>query len=166
MQDPKNKRYFHLKTTTFYHKFMNNKLPCSIENILTKQSENRRSCHTSYFLKPPTKANTESAKQCIKYTIPIVINNYEKLFIENMVSMSVLTIKNQFKTKSFENYTFQCSEINCFPCSRRFFNSFGFSGILKYIHAFYYMINFVYQRTSLTSGFLMYLNILSYVKNP
>ena len=155
---------FKLKQILFYHKFVINKLPYSIENILTKQLENRRACHAAFFLKPPAKVNTESAKQCIRYSIPTLINNYhDRNFIESIHSLSVLSIKNHFKKMSFENYSFYCSELNCYPCSSRFFNSFGFSGILKYIHIFYYLTNFKFQKTTLTSGFLAYLNIFQFI---
>ena len=68
---------FKLKQFIFYYKFVANKLPNPIKNILTKQREGVRSCHTAYFLMPPPRTNTENARQCIRYTIPNLINNYK-----------------------------------------------------------------------------------------
>ena len=53
---------------TFYHKFINNNLPICISGILLKQDSHLRSCHTTFFLKPPLRVNTESAKLCIRHT--------------------------------------------------------------------------------------------------
>ena len=54
---------------TFYHKFLHNNLPKCISTILTKQNSQLRSCHTSFYLKPPARVHTESAKTCIRHTI-------------------------------------------------------------------------------------------------
>ena len=77
----------------FYHKFLHNNLPKCISNILTKQSSQLRSCHSSFFLKPPARTRTESAKSCIRHTIPNLINNYERSFIENLHTYSIPSLK-------------------------------------------------------------------------
>ena len=130
-------------------------------------------------------ANLESTKQCIKYSIPIVINsftttsdvssltttddndnNLDRSFIENINTLSLLSVKQQFKKITCEKYSFTCSDQNCYPCIKRFFNSFGFTGSLKYLHLHYYMINFKYQKIYLSSGILEYLNIFNYINIP
>ena len=154
---------FILKQIIFYYKFTKNQLPSQIQNILTKQTSNLRRCHSHYFLKPPTRVNTECAKLCIRHSIPTLINNYDKTFIENINSLTILGLKNKFKKSIFDKYTFICTEANCYPCISRFTCYFGFSGILKYFHIFHYMNNFEYQRHFLVTGLLTYLNIFNYI---
>ena len=77
--------------------FINNALPNAVSNILTMQSENTRTCHTSYFLKPPVRANTENAKQCLRHSIPYLINNFERSFIEKIRTLTIPTLKKIFK---------------------------------------------------------------------
>ena len=154
---------FILKQLIFYYKFINNSLPSPISTILTKQTRSLRSCHTAFFLKPPKRTNTEIAKKCIRYSIPTLINNYDRTFIENINSLSILTLKKNFKNKTLESYHFECTDQNCYPCIHRFFCSFGFAGGLKFLHIFYYMINFVYLRHYQTSGITSYLNIFTYL---
>ena len=89
---------------TFYHKFLNNNLPKCISNIISKQDSQIRSCHSSFFLKPPVRVRTESAKTCVRHSIPSLINNYDRTFIENLHSISLPCLKKQFKKKTIENY--------------------------------------------------------------
>ena len=157
---------FNLKQIVFYHKFINDQLPPTLANILSKQEPNRRSCHSHLFLKPPRLALTENAKQCIRHTIPDFINdfkNFKKDFIKNINLLSLLTLKQQFKSQKLENYAFECTDHNCYPCKSRFFNPFGFAEKLKFLHIFYYMINFKYLKPYLSTGFLIYLNINNYL---
>ena len=157
---------FNLKQIVFYHKFINDQLPPTLANILSKQEPNRRSCHSHLFLKPPRLALRENAKQCIRHTIPDFINdfkNFKKDFIKNINLLSLLTLKQQFKSQKLENYAFECTDHNCYPCKSRFFNPFGFAEKLKFLHIFYYMINFKYLKPYLSTGFLIYLNINNYL---
>ena len=147
----------------FYHKFLHNTLPNSISQILTTQNSHVRSCHASFFLKPAARVNTESAKSCIRHTIPTLINNYDKTFIESFNSISIPNLKKLFKLRTLENYHFNCTDQNCYPCISRFFNPYGFSSRLKFLHIFYYMINFIYHRPFTTSGLTSYLNIFDYL---
>ena len=134
-----------------------------------------RLCHTSYFLKPPQMANLECTKKSIKYSIPTLVNNFttitednecDRSFIENINSLSLLSLKIQFKKITFEKYTFTCTDHNCYPCISRFFNSFGFAKSLKYLHMPFYMINFKYQKIFLSKGILEFFNIFNYVNIP
>ena len=150
-----------------------------ITNILIKQESNVRSCYKAFFLKPPQKANTEFAKQCIRYSIPDFINEFDKTFIdntktlienltsnknfiENLTSNSIESVKNQFKILCLKRYSFECTDESCYPCLSRFTNPFGFSGGLKYLHIFNYMINFPYLRLYLSTGILAFFNIFNY----
>ena len=151
---------------TFYHKFLNNNLPKCISNIISKQDSQIRSCHSSFFLKPPVRVRTESAKTCVRHSIPSLINNYDRTFIENLHSISLPCLKKQFKKKTIENYHFECTDQFCYPCISRFFNPFGFSNSIKFLHIFYYMINFIYQRPFLLRGNMALLNIYNYLQNP
>ena len=58
------------------------------------------------------RANTEMAKQCIRHSIPNLINNYDKIFIELFTSISILSLKRQFKAKPFDNYLTECTDQN------------------------------------------------------
>ena len=166
---------FSLKQIIFYYKFITNSLPISLKNILTKQDGDLRLCHTSYFLKPPIMANLECTKKSIKYSIPALINNFttatdenenDRSFIENISSLTLLSLKTKFKIITFEKYAFSCTDQNCYPCISRFFNSFGFARSLKYLHMPYYMINFKYQKIFLSTGILEFLNIFNYINIP
>ena len=159
---------FKLKQILFYKNFITNKLPHPIKDILTIQHSELRACHTSYFLKPPAKTNTEIAKQCIRYSIPDLINDKKnKTFIEKNCQgqLSSETVKNLFKIKTFATYTSDCTDENCYPCKSRFFSSFGFFGTMKFLHIFYYMRNFTFQKIFLSDGILSYINIFNYTKN-
>ena len=108
---------FKLHQLTFYHKFVNDNLPACLSDILIKQNTNLRSCHTSYFLKPPMRTNTENAKKCIRHSIPNFINSYDRNFINNIENLSIFTLKKQFKSFVFSQYTFECRELNCYSCN-------------------------------------------------
>ena len=153
---------FTLKQIIFYYKFIHNELPNSLKDILIRQEGDLRRCHTAYFLKPPACANTESAKLCIRYSVPALINNFNQTFIENLNSDSLFSIKEQYKAMTLAKYFHECTDINCYPCITRFFNPFGFSKSLKYLHLSFYMINFKYQKIFLPEGILTYLNIFNY----
>ena len=118
---------FNLKQLTFYHKFISNNLPKPIAQLLVSQTRELRSCHTAYFLEPPPKANTESAKKCLRYSIPDFINSYDQQFIINTSSLSILSIKNQFRKRTIDGYIAECLDPTCYACSSRFFNPFGFA---------------------------------------
>ena len=132
---------FKLKQLVFYYKFITNSLPTPIKNIITIQSDQVRSCHTSFFLKPPIFVNTENAKQCIRHSIPDFINNSDKNFIIDISSGSLANVKLHFKQKTFKNYDSNCENEKCYPCISRFFSPFGFPGLLKYIHIFHFLKN-------------------------
>ena len=159
---------FKMKQFLFYKNFITNSIPNSIKNILTLQTSELRTCHTSYFLKPPAKANTEIAKHCIRHSIPTLINDKNnKDFIENNCQgqLSNESIKNLFKTKTFATYSANCTDEKCYPCNSRFFSSFGFFGSLKLLHIFYYLRNFTFQKIFLSNGILSYINISNYTNN-
>ena len=149
----------------FYKKFLNSNLPNSLNNILVKQSENVRSCHSSFFLKPPQSFRTETARLCIRHFIPNLINNFEKNFVEKIKDISVPTLKQNFKILTLSQYNFACTNSNCYPCYSRFYNSLGFSGILRFQHIFHYMSDFIFCRRYLSTGILTYLNIQNYMHN-
>ena len=150
----------------FYYKFINNTLPKPIINILTAQTRTLRAVHTAFFLKPPDMANTEAAKQCIRHSIPTFINEFDKNFIEELPTLSLLSVKNKFKLKTLKSYSTHCEDETCYPCSSTFFNSFGFAFKLKFLHIFFYMINFQYLKLFLCTGILEYINIFNYTNNP
>ena len=69
------------------------------------------------FLKPPQKPNTESAKQCIRHSIPTLINNYhDRTLIENIHSLSVSSIKSHFKIYHVDIYITNVNKVkfNCY----------------------------------------------------
>ena len=148
-----------------YFKFIKKQLPSQLSNLLTIQNNNVRSCHTAFFLKPPVATNTECAKLCIRYSIPSLINNFQRTFIENIPSLSILTLKKKFKILTFANYTTICTDVNCYLCIHKFFSYSGFDGCLKYMHIFYYMINFDFFKQHLRTGMIKYIYILSYIEN-
>ena len=156
---------FNLKQLIFYYKFKKNSLPNPIKDILIEENRELRTCHTAFFLKPPPLANTESAKLCIRYSIPSFINAYDKKFIENITSVSILTMKNKFKNYTFNSYYAECNDQSCYACTSRFFNCYGLPGSLKFLHLFYYLINFKFHRPFLVSGILSFLNVYSYLNS-
>ena len=164
-----------LQQLIFYHKFLHYNLPPTLSNLFIKQPENLRSCHSSYFLKPPIKANTEMAKKCIRHSLPTFINSFNnnidendpfnKAFIEEINHISIFVLKKKFKSITFEKYAIDCIDQNCYPCFSRFFSPFGFAGTLKYLHIFYHMMNFKYHKPYLSTGILEFLNIQNYIQN-
>ena len=154
---------FSIHQFVFYHKFLNFNLPVCLNNILTKQAESVRSCHSSFFLKPPQRFRTESARLCIRHSIPNLINTFNRDFVTKIKDISVDTLKRNFKILTLSQYNFVCTDPNCYPCYSRFFNSLGFLGNLKYLHIFSYMNDFVFHRLFPSTGILTYLNILNYI---
>ena len=162
---------FKMKQLIFYYNFIKDTLPNPVKNILTAETRDLRTAHTATYLKPPDKPNTEAAKQCIRFSIPEFINEFgkdkkEKEFIDNLPNISILTLKTQYKNKIFVSYPPKCTEEECYPCSSRFFNPFGFAYQLKFLHIFFYMMNFKYQKLFLSSGILEFINIFNYTNNP
>ena len=153
---------FWLKQLVFYYKFIWNTLPTPIKNILTTQSNQVRACHTAFFLKPPIFVNTENAKQCIRHSIPKLINGSDKKFIVNIISGSIANLRLLYKDVTYLNYNTECEDENCYPCTSRFFSPFGFPGLMKYIHIFFFLKDFTYQKIFISEGILMYLNIYNY----
>ena len=162
---------FKLKQLVFYYKFIWKTLPPVLKNILTVQSNQVRACHTAFFLKPPIFVNTETAKQCIRHSIPDFINNFnnnpsDKIFFVNLISGSIANLKLLFKDKTFNNYYTECEDTNCYPCTSRFFSPFGFPGYIKYLHIFYFLKDFTFLKLFISKGFLKYLNIFNYINIP
>ena len=157
---------FKLKQMVFYYKFIHNKLPNAIKNILTAETRILRLAHTAFFLKLPPLANTEYAKKCIRHSIPELINNSDKNFIDNLKTWSLPCLKIHFKLETLKLYDIVCSTPNCYPCINRFFNPLGFNNQMKYLHIFSYMSNFKYQKLFLCTGILAFLNIFNYTNNP
>ena len=157
---------FKLKQLIFYYKFTHDQLPNSIKNILVAETRILRLAHTAFFLKPPPFVNTECAKKCIRHSIPELINNFDKNFIDNFENWSLLGLKNHFKLKTLNSYEIECTTPKCYPCKTRFFNPLGFNNHMKYIHIFSYMTHFKYQKLFLPTGILEFLNIYSYTRNP
>ena len=101
----------------FYKKFLNGHLPLSIANVLSLQNINLRLCHSSYFLKPPDRVNTENAKQCIRYSIPKLINEFDSDFITAISRLSIQTIKTKFKQIMIPKYLSVCTVNQCYACN-------------------------------------------------
>ena len=139
MQILKLEDIFISKQINFYHKFINNKLPSALNSILAIQDNSVRSCHSFFFLKPAQKANTETAKQCIRHSIPHLINNFDRTFISDIVNVSEASLKAKFRKKALLNYNFRCEDDHCFPCISRYFNPYGFSSPLCFLHIFYFL---------------------------
>ena len=148
---------------TFYYKFKNNMLPNCLSNIISNQEANVRQCHTSFFLKPPNRVNMECTKLCIRHSIPQLVNTYDRVFVNSISNISLPSLKRNFKLLTLTNYNFVCTDQNCYSCISRFFDPSGFSGSLRYLHIFNYMINFIYQRNPISTGFLIYLNIFNHI---
>ena len=91
---------FKLKQMVFYYKFIHNKLPNAIKNILTAETRILRLAHTAFFLKLPPLANTEYAKKCIRHSIPELINNSDKNVIDNLKTWSLPCLKIHFKSET------------------------------------------------------------------
>ena len=93
---------FNLKQIIFYKKFIQGSLPYALQLMLQAQDTHHRSCHTSFFLKPPIKANTEIAKLCIQHSIPLFINNFNFNFVNPVRDISLSSLKNNFKKLLFQ----------------------------------------------------------------
>ena len=108
---------FELKQIIFNHNFLHGSLPLSLSNILARQDGIIRRCQQFYDLKPPRKANTESAKTCIRYSIPIIINSFDKEFIDSLANVSILTLKRNYKKKMNSYHVSNSPILNCYVCS-------------------------------------------------
>ena len=114
---------FNQHQLVFYHKFRNLCLPTSMSNLITIQNNNVRSSHSAFFLKPPIRTNTESAKLCIRHTLPNFINSYDRNFINQIPNISIQTLKTKFKQTILSGYNFECNDPLCYPCLSHFFNN-------------------------------------------
>ena len=107
---------FTVHESVFYKKFLISKLPLCLSDIIVKQNDNVRSCHSSFFLKPPVRTKTESAKACIRHHIPLFVNNYDRNFILEISSLSIYALKSRLKKILLSSYESNCNDSNCYVC--------------------------------------------------
>ena len=100
-------------------------MPFCLSNLITIQNENVRSSHTYFYLKPPIRTNTESAKLCIRHSIPNLINSYNRNFVDQIPNMSIQALKTKFKRITLLNYNYECHDPLCYPCLSGFFHKFN-----------------------------------------
>ena len=109
---------FNLKQLLFYKKLLQGTLPTSVSSIINRQNYNLRSCHSYLFLQHPISTRTESAKLCIRHSIPKFINGFDFNFISNLKEISVHTVESRYKQIILSSYSDDCLIPNCFVCNR------------------------------------------------
>ena len=146
---------FKMQCLQFYFKFKKNCLPDSISNILSKFEP----CH-HYSLRSHTnnlndsnsnnlltilKTNTSKARECVRHSIPELVNDTTvelRSIIEN--SKNLTTLKIHLKNYFINQYSDQqCDLLNCYPCSRKIFQKNFFSGHLRYLHIFHFTNKYI-----------------------
>ena len=109
---------FILNQLKFYHKLINNNLPKYFyqfqinENRLVHQHYTRTaSCiHT-------LKVNHTFAKKCIRYNLPVIINNTKKNIKEKVYTHSLKGFSTYIKKICIDKYQSTCNERNCYVCT-------------------------------------------------
>ncbi len=109
---------FKLQEFKFYFKFINNKLPYYLQNLPFNRnaihSHATRIQHNIYEMKP----NHEFARKCIRYDLPILINNAPIEIIEKVYTHSLHGFAGYIKLKTLKSYQENCTIINCYIYSR------------------------------------------------
>ena len=105
---------FQLQCLKFYHKSLNNKLPCYFHEFISRNTHrhNKRNTHFSTPL-----YWTTSAQKRAKYFIPTVLNKMSPIIKEKAVSLSIQGLSNYFKSYCLESYYVLCNVQNCYVCN-------------------------------------------------
>ncbi len=109
---------FKLQELKFYFKFINNKLPHYLQNLPfnknTTHSHATRNQHNIHQMRP----KHEYARKCIRYDLPILINNAPSEILEKVYIHSIHSFAGYIKLKTLESYQENCRILNCYICSR------------------------------------------------
>ena len=108
-----------LHVLKFYYKYKNNKLPeylrnlPFIANMEIHHYQTRAQCNIR-LMKP----NHEFARNCIRYQVPIVINNTSCEILNKIHTHSLQGFTRYIKVKTIESYQEICVIPNCYICNR------------------------------------------------
>ena len=112
------KLLFVLNQLKFYHKLVNNKVPeylnslQLIENNTIHQHNTRiaRNIHT-------IRVKHSFAKKCLRYNLPILINNTPKNIKDKVYTHSLPGFSTSIKKIYIEKYENSCQIRNCYVCN-------------------------------------------------
>ena len=108
-----------LQILKFYYKHKNQKLPHYLNSIpfITNAEIHHyptRSQHNLHLMKP----NHEYARNCIRYQVPVVVNNASNEIIDKIDTHSLQVFTRYIKIKTIESYQEICTIENCYICNR------------------------------------------------
>ncbi len=104
----------------FYYKYTNNKLPLYLSNLHFVQNAERHNHFTRaqcnlYMMTP----KPEYARYCIRYRIPLIINESPPEIINNVDTHNLQGFSKHIKIKILESYNENCTIQNCYICNRK-----------------------------------------------
>ena len=106
-----------LQEFKFHYKFVRVKLPVYLQNLPFYPNRSYHDFNTRTF--DDTHINRikhKFAKRCIRYDIPLIVNNTSNLIKNNIVTHSLHGFSCYVKKHFLQNYKNLCSVPNCYIC--------------------------------------------------
>ncbi len=108
-----------LQEYKFYFKFKNNKLTHYLQNLPLNGNINAHSNATRTQNKiGQMKPIHEYARKCIRYKVPMTINNAPAEIVNKVYTHSLQGFAGYIKTKILQLYQETCTIADCYICSR------------------------------------------------
>ena len=109
-----------LQQIKLYYKFINNTVPTFIQNLPFYQNNETHTHLTrnSNMLHAP-KASHEFSKQCLRYSLPILINSLEPCIKDKIHTHSLSGLSHYTKQFIIMNYESSCNIQNCYICQNQ-----------------------------------------------
>ena len=103
----------------FYHKYLNNKLPVYLQNmpfiyISAIHDHNTRQKDNIYT----NLVKHSFAKNCLRYSIPCLINSLPKIVSDKLYTHSYDSFKIYVKNQFIQGYPELCHIESCYVCNR------------------------------------------------
>ena len=106
-----------LQELTFYHKYINKKLPAYLQSIPLKQNKSFHEHLTrSHFKLHITRTNHRFAERCIRNSIPLLVNTMPMEIINKISTHSLQNVARRIKEYYLSSYKERCDILNCYVC--------------------------------------------------
>lgn len=108
-----------LQELKFYYKFVRVKLPVYLQNLPFYPNRSYHDFNTRTFDDIHiNRIKHEFAKRCIRYDIPLIVNNTSNLIKNKIVTHSLHGFSCYVKKHLLQNYQNLCSVPNCYICQQ------------------------------------------------
>ena len=108
-----------LNELKFFYKYSHQTLPQKINEIPIQPNHTIHQHNTRSRYQIHTQlVKHEYAKKCLEYQLPITINTTPKIVLDKIYTHSLDGFAKYSKNYTLKNYTFECSESNCYICGQ------------------------------------------------